>query len=44
MSAKFKQMGGELYIEAETAEAAGKALTPDEKMRAAVKASNKTLG
>jgi phosphomethylpyrimidine synthase len=44
MSAKFKELGGELYIEAETAEAASKALTPDEAMRARVKASNKALG
>ncbi|MCB1483346.1 MAG: phosphomethylpyrimidine synthase ThiC, partial [Hyphomicrobiaceae bacterium] len=45
MSARFKKMGGELYIEAETADAeASKPLTADEKMRAAVKASNKALG
>ncbi len=44
MSAKFKELGGELYIEAESASAASKALTPDERMRAAVKASNKALG
>jgi phosphomethylpyrimidine synthase len=44
MSAKFKELGGELYIEAETAEAASKALSPDEAARAAVKASNKALG
>ncbi len=44
MSAKFKELGGELYIEAETAQAATKALTPDEAMRNAVKASNKALG
>ncbi len=44
MSAKFKELGGELYIEAETAQAAAKALTPDEAMRARVKASNKALG
>ncbi len=44
MSAKFKELGGELYIEAESASTASKALTPDERMRAAVKASNKELG
>jgi len=45
MSAKFKEMGGELYIEAETAEAAakpaGRVLSGD---RDAVKKSNKALG
>jgi len=44
MSAKFKELGGELYIEAESVSAASKALTPDERMRTAVKASNKALG
>ncbi|MEZ5900624.1 MAG: phosphomethylpyrimidine synthase ThiC [Hyphomicrobiaceae bacterium] len=45
MSARFKKMGGELYIEAETADAQeSKPLTADEKMRAAVNASNKALG
>ena len=43
MSARFKQMGGELYIEAETA-ADSNAKSPDEKSRAAVKAANKSLG
>ncbi len=48
MSAKFKKLGGELYIEAETAEAAAaaeaKSGTPDERARRAVKKANEALG
>ena len=48
MSAKFKKLGGELYIEAETANAAAvadaKSGTPDERARRAVKKANEALG
>ena len=45
MSAKFKALGGEVYIDADKAGvAAVKAATPEQNAREAVKASNKSLG
>ena len=46
MSAKFKELGGELYLDAEKVKGGSvpAASTPDAKMRAAVKKSNEALG
>ncbi len=43
MSAKFKDMGGQVYVDADAAKAAS-GLAPERQMQSAVKASNKGLG
>ncbi|MEQ1717917.1 MAG: phosphomethylpyrimidine synthase ThiC, partial [Hyphomicrobium sp.] len=44
MSEKFKDMGGQVYVDADAAKAAASRLAPEGQMQSAVKESNKGLG